>query len=132
MVSRVCQAAATHCTIALALRSACEKRMHDRDQLEQGQAALAIYRRTLAYCLDEQAKFGARSLLPSLTQRMVEARANIRHIKAHLRTRGIAVADWPNDGSALPIEHKESVLWPQSGTAWLLQLAYAVDRKRIA
>ena len=83
--------------------------MHDLDQLEQGQAALAIYRRTLAYCLDEQAKFGARYLLPSLTQSIVEARANIRHIKAHLRTRGIAVADWPNDGSALPIEHKESL-----------------------
>ena len=77
--------------------------MHDLDQLEQGQAALAVYRRTLAYCLDEQAKFGARYLLPSLTQTMVEARANIRHIKARLRARGIAVADWPNDEPALPI-----------------------------
>jgi serine/threonine protein kinase len=83
--------------------------MHDRDQLEQSQAALAIYRRTLAYCLDEQAKFGARSLLPSLTQRMLEARENIQHMKAHLRARGIAVADWPNDGSAIPIAHKESL-----------------------
>jgi serine/threonine protein kinase len=77
--------------------STCEKRMHDLDQLEQGQAILAIYRRTLADCLDEQAKFGARYLLPSLTQRMLEARANIRHIKAHLRARGIVVVDWPND-----------------------------------
>lgn len=83
--------------------------MHDLDQLEHGQSALAIYRRTLAYCLDEQAKFGARYLLPSLTQSMVEARENIRHIKAYLRTSGIVVADWPNDGSALPIEHQESL-----------------------
>jgi serine/threonine protein kinase len=109
VISRVCHAATIQCRIALALRSACEKHMHDRDQFEQDQAALAIYRRTLAYCLDEQAKFGARSLLPSLTQSMVEARENIQHIKAHLRARGIAVADWPNDGSALPIEHKESL-----------------------
>ncbi|MEP7190752.1 MAG: protein kinase, partial [Roseiflexaceae bacterium] len=83
--------------------------MHDLDPLEQSQATLAIYRRTLAYCLDEQAKFGARYLLPSLTQRLLEARANIRHMKAHLRACGIAVADWPNDESALPLEPTESL-----------------------
>ena len=125
MVSSLCHTAATQCTITLAMRSACEKRMHDLTQLEQGQAALAIYRRTLAYCLDEQAKFGARYLLPSLTQSMVEARENIRHIKARLRAHGIAVADWPNDGIALPIENKESLdpsdaspdELPETGTA---------------
>src|ERR1700710_1459853 len=83
--------------------------MHDLDQLEQGQVTLAIYRRTLAYCLDEQAKFGGRYLLPSLAQSMLEARENIRHLKAHLRARGIAVADWPNDAAALPTENKEAL-----------------------
>jgi serine/threonine protein kinase len=86
------------------MRNACGKRMHDIDQLEQAKAALAIYRRTLAYCLDEQTKFGARYLPPSIIQSMLEARENIRHIKARLRARGVAVADWPNDGTALPVE----------------------------
>lgn len=81
--------------------------MHDLDQLEQAQAMLTLYRCTLAGCLDEQAKFGTRYLLPTLTQRILEARENIRHIKSHLRMRGIAVADWPNDGSMLPSENEE-------------------------
>jgi eukaryotic-like serine/threonine-protein kinase len=86
--------------------SASEKRMNDLDQLAQDQAALAIYRRTLAYCLDEQAKFGPRYLPPSIIQSMLEARENIRHIKSRLRARGIVVADWPNDGTPLPIQDK--------------------------
>src|SRR4051812_21062789 len=105
--------------------------MHDLDQLEQSQAALAIYRRTLAYCLDEQAKFGARYLLPSLSQSMLEARENIRQIKAHLRAHNIAVADWPNDGSALSIENKES-LSSSAGSHGELPKAVAVPPALLA
>ena len=93
--------------------------MHDLDELAQGQATVAIYRRTLAYCLDEQAKFGARYLLPSLTQSIVEARANIRQIKSHLRARGIVVADWPNDEPAPPIVNKVSLDPPAASSGEL-------------
>src|SRR3712207_6055476 len=81
--------------------------MFDLDNVEQLTAALAVYRRTLAYCLHEQTKFGTCYVPPSLTQSMFEARENIRHLKARLRSRDVLVADWPTDGTHLPLDCTE-------------------------
>src|SRR6266540_3774362 len=81
--------------------------MHDLDSVEQLQAALAVYRRTLAYCLHEQTKFGTRYVPPSLAQSMLEARENIRLLKARLRARDTLVTDWPIDRAPLPLDCTE-------------------------
>jgi len=93
--------------------------MHDLDSVEQLQAALAVYRRTLAYCLHEQTKFGARYVPPSLAYSMLEARENIRHLKAGLRARDTLVADWPIDRAPLPLDCTEFLEGPATSARTL-------------
>jgi eukaryotic-like serine/threonine-protein kinase len=73
--------------------------MDQQDTTEQAQELLALYRRTLAYCLHEQAKFATGYVPPNMAQSLAEARVNIEQLKHVLRAQGRIVADWPHDAA---------------------------------
>jgi eukaryotic-like serine/threonine-protein kinase len=85
--------------------------MDQQDTIKRAQALLAVYRRTLAYCLHEQAKFGAQYVPSNIAQSAIEAHENIEQLKQILRAHGQITIDWPNDSepAAVPDCHMGDV-----------------------
>jgi outer membrane protein assembly factor BamB len=74
----------------------------DQAEIDQQEALLATYRRTLAHLLNQLALVGgAAYATPQVVNGLYEARENIQRIKQVLRGWGIAVADHPNDGAEI-------------------------------
>jgi hypothetical protein len=67
--------------------------MAEPDDVEQQRALLQAYRRSLALLLEQLAQHGSAFAPPALLNNISEARAQIQHIKTHLRQHGIAVED---------------------------------------
>lgn len=73
------------------------------EAIEQQQALLDTYRRTLAHLLQQAAQHGGEvSAPPAVSNSIYDARANIRRIKATLRAHGAPPADHPDD--ELPLD----------------------------
>lgn len=71
--------------------------MADRSDIELQYALLASHRRTLAYLLVEQSKFGVGYVPPQIWHGIDEARAAIQKIKVILRAWGDQIDDLPSD-----------------------------------
>lgn len=71
-----------------------------QESIDQQEALLAIYRRTLDHLVRQAAQYGGVTLAPiHVANGLYEARENIQHVKQVLRGWGIAVADHPDDSS---------------------------------
>ncbi len=97
------------------------------DEIEQLQNRLATNRQRLAVRLDQQATFGVGHTPPETVTDIRDARAEIQHIKAYLRGRGIPVEDGPNDailpiGRPLPAPHHR-VGWDRSRIFVIIPIA---------
>src|SRR5690349_3430271 len=69
-----------------------------QNEIDQQQALLATYHRTLAHLIQQAAQYGGETSAPvSISNGIHEARRSIQHIKAALRTSGVSVNDGPND-----------------------------------
>jgi hypothetical protein len=71
--------------------------MPSQEDVANQQELLAVYRRTLAQLLRQQAQIGELYAPPAINYGIDEARANIRRIKATLREWGVPVEDHPDD-----------------------------------
>jgi hypothetical protein len=73
----------------------------DREQIAHQQEQLALYRRRLAYQIQQQAQLGV--IAPfSLVEDISKARDEIQRLKEQLRAWGVSIDDWPDDRSAQP------------------------------
>src|SRR5262245_45422235 len=78
------------------------------DEIAEIQQRLKICRRTLSHYLEQEAKLGSAHVPPGTIHGILEARENIRQLKATLQSWGVVVQDHPDDNE-MPLITSTSV-----------------------